>query len=210
MPLLNFSETKKMLLEYNIPLVETELVNSLQEAKNSALKIGYPIALKVFSLVVFHRTEQGLVKLGVKDERGLNSVFNELLRRSKKIEIEGILVQKMVGGFEIVCGMKRDAVFGPVIMFGLGGIFVEIIKDVSFGIVPVSQKEAMEMIKETKGCKILQGYRGSKPANLDRIVEIILKTSRMAIENENIKEIDFNPIFVNGSNIMTADAKIII
>jgi len=187
MSLLNFSETKKLLLKYKIPFCKTEFVTSKEEAINFAKKIGFPVVLKIFSKEILHKTDIGGVKTEIKNEKELKKSFNELKKIKK---IEGILIQKQIKGQEIAIGMKRDNQFGPVLMVGLGGIFIEVLKDISFRICPLSKKEAKEMIKELKGYPILKGYRNQKPVNLEKISEIITNLSKLSLKEKNIKEID--------------------
>jgi len=178
--LLGFRETKKILRDYKIPFLKTQLVETKEEAKRVAEKIGWPVVLKISSPEVLHRTEEGLLELELQNEKELEKAFDRILQRVKGRKIEGILVQKMARGIEVVYGMKRDEVFGPVLMFGLGGIFVEILKDVSFGIAPLSKKEAREMIKTIKGYKILKGYRGGDLVNIGKMEEILVRLSKLS------------------------------
>ena len=206
MKLLSFKKTEELLEKYKIPVVETRLVKTKKEAKEAAKKFwvegGWrPMVLKIASPEVLHRTERGLVKIGIQNEKELTKAFDEILKNSKKIKVEGILVQKMAKGIEIACGMKRDASFGPVLMFGLGGVFIEVLKDVSFQIAPVSKREAGEMVKK---------YTGRTRANLRKIVGILIQLSKLALENPEIKEIDFNPVFCDEKKARVADFKIII
>jgi acyl-CoA synthetase (NDP forming) len=210
MKILGFEKTKKLLKQYKIPLVKTKLVITQKELKRVAEKIGYPLVLKVFSPEVFHRTEKGLVKVGIEAENDLEKAFDEISRSCKGIKIEGFLVQKMAKGIEVACGMKRDVSFGPILMFGLGGVFIEVLKDVSFGIAPLSKKEAREMIKEIKGYKILKGYRGKRAVNLQELEKILLQLSKLSLEHPEIKEIDFNPVFVNEKRVQVADFKFLV
>ena len=172
-----------------------------------AQKIGYPIVLKVFSHRIFHRTEIGGVKIGIKNEKELRKAFDELIKIKGGA---GILIQKMVLGKEVALGMKRDSQFGPVLMAGLGGIFVEVLKDVSFRICPVSEREALEMIKGIKGYEILKGHRGQKPVNLKALVKIIVNLSKLSLKEEKIKEIDLNPVIVNKKRALACDFKILV
>jgi len=204
MPLLNFQATKNLLLKYKIPFFETEIFESEKTAVKFAKRIGYPVVLKIFSSQILHRTDVGGVKVGVKNEKELKEAFSDLLKIRK---IEGILVQKMGFGREIALGMKRDLQFGPVLMFGLGGIFIETLKDVSFRICPLSKKTAKEMIKEIRGYPVLKGQRGKRGINIEKLVEIILQLSKLSLENPEIKEIDFNPIFVDEKTAKVADLK---
>lgn len=212
MPLLSFQETKNLLLKYKIPFSPVGLVNSKKEALTFAKKIGYPVVLKIYSPEVLHRTDLDLVKVGIEKADDLSKAFDEIFKKTKKIKIrsEGILVQKMVKGVELMSGMKRDRQFGPVLMFGLGGIFVEILNDVSLRIAPLSKREAMKMVKEIKGYKILSGWRGKSPLAVEKIVEILLNLSNLSLENPKIKEIDLNPIFVDEKKALAADFKFLI
>ena len=210
MKLLGFEETKKILEQYKIPFSETELVKSKKQALKSAENIGYPIVLKGFSVKVLHKTERGLVKFKIDEGKRLARVVDEIMKSSKGIKIEGVLIQKMEQGIELVCGMKRDASFGPVLMFGLGGIFVEVLKDVSFAISPITKEEALNMIEEVRGYKILKGYRDQLSVNISSIADILVNLSKLSDEHSEIKEIDLNPIFATGKNIKVADAKFLI
>lgn len=214
MPSLNFQQVEKLLLKYKIPFCQTKLAKSKTEAINFAKKIGYPLVLKISSPNILHKTDFGGVKIGIKTEIGLKNSWDDILtsvKKSKpKAKIEGILVQKMLKGIEAAVGMKKDPQFGAVLMFGLGGIFIEVLKDVSLRIAPVTKKEALKMIKEIKSSKILEGFRGQKPADIRKIAEIISNLSKLALVEKNIKEIDLNPIFVNEKTALVVDARIIV
>jgi len=207
MPLLNFQQTKKLLLKYKIPIFQTEIFNSEKKAEKFGKKIGYPVVLKIFSSTILHKTDIGGVKTNIKNNKELKNAFSDLIKIKR---IEGILVQKMGKGKEIILGMKRDFQFGPVLMFGLGGIFVEALKDVSFRICPVSKKEAMRMIKEINGYPILKGQRREKPADIKKLVQIITKLSELSLKEKNVKEIDLNPIMINEKGAWAADFKFIL
>jgi len=207
--LLNFRKTTKLLKKYNIPIVKTEIIDSQKEAVLFAKKNDFPVVLKVFSPEVLHRTEKGLVILNINNKEQLKESFNKILKKSDKLKQKNILIQKQGKGTQIICGMKRNVSFGPVLMFGLGGVFVEVLEDVSFGIAPLSKKEASQMIKRIKGYKILKGFRGYPKADLSKISQVLTNLSRLAQENEDIKSIDLNPVFVNKSKIEVADPKII-
>ena len=210
MKLLSFEKTKKLLSKYEITILETEVVKTKEEAKKAAKKMGYPVVLKLWSPEILHKTEKGLVKTEIKTDRELKKSFEEILKKSKDFQAEGILVQKMARGIEVACGMKKDSSFGPVLMFGLGGIFIELLKDVCFQIAPISRKEALEMIKGIKGFNILKGFRGQKPVMLEKIVDILVKLSKISLENPEIREIDMNPMFVDEKRVRVADFKFIV
>ena len=204
MQILDFQTSKKLLLKYKIPFLETEIFRSEKKARQFAKKLKFPVVLKVFSSKIFHRTDIGGIKVGIKNEKEFEKTFSKL---SKIPKAEGVLVQKMGWGLEIGLGMKKDPVFGPVLMFGLGGIFIETLKDVSFRICPLSKKTAREMIKEIKGYPILKGQRGQKAVNIEELVKIILQLSKLSLKEKEIKEIDFNPIFIDEKTAKAADFK---
>jgi acetyl-CoA synthetase (ADP-forming) len=205
--LLNFDDTKKLLLEYGIPFAEADLIQSESEAISVAEKIGYPVALKIFGSQIFHKVDIGGVRTKINNQDELRKAFSSL---SVIKNIDGMIVQKMEFGQQVFIGMKRDNQFGPVLMFGLGGIFVEVLKDISFRICPVSEKEALSMIKEIKGYKILEGVRGKQGVNIKELTEMIVRVSRLALKETNIKEIDFNPVLANEKEIKAVDFKFFI
>ena len=200
MKVLDFEKTRNLLLEYKIPFPKTELATSKKQALFFAEKIGYPVVLKI-SLPVLHKTEIKGVITGIKDKKEMEEALDRINRKE-------VLVQKMVAGREIMLGMKKDSQFGPVLMAGFGGIFVELFKDVSFRITPVDEKQGLEMLKELKSFPILKGFRGDKGTNIKEIVRIIVNLSKLSLD-ENIKEIDFNPLIVNKKEAFVVDAKII-
>ncbi len=212
MKTLNFKEAKRLLLKYKIPFCRTELVVSEKEALRIAKKIGYPVVLKVSSTVVLHKTDLGLVKPDIKNREELKQAWDDIFKLTKKIKgnTEGMLVQKMIFGSEVIVGMKRDLQFGPVLVFGLGGIFVEVLKDVSFRIVPVKKTEALKMIKGTKGSKILEGFRNQKPSDIKKIADIIVSLSKLSLTEKYIKEVDFNPIIASEKQALVVDARFLI
>jgi len=214
MKVLSFEEAKKLLEKYNIPFVKTRICQSKKEAIDFAQKIGFPVVLKVFSPDILHKTDVGGVKIGIENERDLKRVFDEILfslkEKKPKAKIEGMLIQKQIFGKEVVVGMKRDLAFGPVLMFGLGGIFVEILNDVAFRVAPITKREALKMIREIKSFKILKGFRGEKPVNIEKIAEIIVKVSKLSLKEEKIQEIDLNPIIANEKGAQVVDARVLL
>jgi len=210
MEILSFEETKKLLLKYKLPFCRTEIFNSKEKALLFAEQIGFPVVLKIHAQKIFHKSEIGGVKTNIKNKEEFEEYWEEIQKNIEGKNIEGVLVQEMCGGNEIALGMKRDSQFGPVLMFGLGGIFIEIIKDVSLRVAPITKGEAIEMMRETRGIKILEGARGKKKADLERIAEMLVNLSNLSIKEENIQSIDFNPVMVSGSNACIADFRIII
>jgi acyl-CoA synthetase (NDP forming) len=203
-------ETKKLLAKYGIPVTKEQIAASADEALAIALKIGTPVAMKISSPDIPHKSDVGGVALNVEREY-VRTTYNEMMTRIKKAapdaNIEGILVQQMApAGHEIIVGLKKDAQFGHALMFGLGGIFVEVYRDVSFRVVPVDKSDALDMISEIKGYQILKGIRGRKPADIDAIARVLVSVSDLA-EKENIIELDINPLIVNESGAVAVDAR---
>jgi len=205
---LEFKKAEQLLLKYNIPLCSGRLVSEKKEALAFAEKTGYPLVLKILSPLVIHKTDLGLVKTGIGSKEELTGSWEELA--AKKIKREGILIQKQLSGVEIVIGMKRDPQFGPVLMFGLGGIFVELLKDVSFRIAPIKRKDAGGMMREIKGYKALLGFRSQKPVDLEKLAGILLSLSKLSLQEKYVKEVDLNPVIANESGAWVADPRFLI
>lgn len=208
-------ESKVVLRAYGIPTTVEELAASADEAAKIASKIGFPVVLKIHSPNVTHKTDAGGVKVDLKEAQAVEQAFNEIIKNVKKHKpsavIEGTIVQNMAAqGREIIVGVTKDPQFGPMIMFGLGGIFVEVLRDVSFRLPPVDKKEATSMVAEIKGYPILKGARGTKPADIDSIIDVIEKTSKMVMDLPEVKELDMNPIFVYENGLIVVDARIVI
>jgi acyl-CoA synthetase (NDP forming) len=209
-------EAKRVLAEYGIPVTMEALAPTVEDAVAAAKRIGYPVAMKVQSPDISHKTEAKAVRLGVADERELKAAFAEIIANSRAYKadarIEGVLIQEMVkGGIEAILGVTNDALFGPAIMFGLGGIFAEVLKDVSFRLAPVTPAVAREMIAEIKGYPLLTGARGKAPADIDALADTIVKLSALAMDLEDhLAELDINPLFVmdQGKGVVAADALI--
>ncbi len=213
--LLNEIESKALLSEAGIPVVETRLATSKQEAVAMSKKLGFPVVLKIVSPEITHKSDMGGVKLGLKTSKQVEAAYEEVQSAAKEkypdAVFEGVSVQKMARpGTEVIIGMTKDSQFGPVLMFGLGGILVELLKDVSFRIVPLQKEDAREMIREIKGYPILEGFRGMEPVDVSVLEEILLKLSRFVDENPEIKELDLNPIFAYRDGAVAADARIIL
>ena len=208
-------EAREILKYYRIPVVRGEVVKTIEGALNFAEKHGYPLALKVVSRQIIHKTDVGGVILNVGGEKELRSAFEQIIKnvRRKKRDaiIDGIFVQEMMESApEVIIGGKMDHTFGHIILFGLGGVFVDVFDDVAIRVVPISRKDAYSMIQEIKGYRILQGYRGGEPSDLRALVDILMKTSRMLEENQEIKELDINPVFALPDRAVAVDARIII
>jgi acyl-CoA synthetase (NDP forming) len=203
-------EAKKLLAKYGIPVTKEQLASSADEALAIALYIGAPVAMKISSPDIPHKSDVGGVVLNVKREF-VRKTYDEIISRVRKAapdaNIEGILVQQMAPpGHEVIVGLKKDPQFGHALMFGLGGIFVEVYRDVSFRVVPVERKDALQMISEIKGYPILRGIRGRKPADIDAIADVLVAVSGMA-EKKNIIELDINPLIVSENGALAVDAR---
>ena len=209
------TEAKELLREYGIPVPNFKLIKSEEEIAELAKEINFPIVMKIVSPDIIHKTDAGGVKVGVKDEEEARMTYQEIISKAikynKKASISGVIAYTMVPqGTEIIIGMMKDPHFGPVIMFGLGGIFVEVLKDISFRILPIEEIDAREMIAEIKGYEILKGARGNPPRDIRAIEEVLMKVSKLTMENPEINEIDLNPIFVFENGIQVVDARMIL
>jgi len=213
--LLTEVESKELLKKAGIPVVEAKLARSKKEAISISKEMGFPIVLKISSPDVIHKSDSGGVKLGLANTAQIGKAYSEIIYSVKQAypeaQIEGVSVQPMAPpGVEVIVGMSKDPQFGPVLMFGLGGILVEVLKDVSFRIVPVTERDAREMIREIKGYPILEGYRGQKPASIPALEKLIVKVSQFVEKNPQIKELDLNPIFAYPDKAVAVDARIIL
>ena len=208
------TEAKELLKEYGISVPDFRLIKSEEEISGLAKEINFPITMKIVSPDIIHKTDAGGVKVGIKTEKEARIAYQEIIfeakKYNKKAKISGVIVYPMVPqGTEIIMGMMKDPHFGQVIMFGLGGIFVEILKDISFRILPIEERDAEEMINEIKGYEILKGVRGECPKDIEAIKILLMKVSKLTAENPEINEIDLNPIFVFEKGLQIVDARMI-
>jgi acetyl-CoA synthetase (ADP-forming) len=208
-------EAFQIIKYYGIPSPEVVVVKSPAEAVELADKIGYPIALKIVSPDITHKSDVGGVKLGLKSREEVGKAVEETLRtvslKAPNARLVGVLMYNMAPqGLEVIVGGVRDNIFGPVIMFGLGGIFVEVLKDVSFRVAPITMNDALGMLNEIKSSKILDGYRGQPPVDKEAVADIIVKTARLMEENPEIESIDLNPVMAYPKGAMAVDARIIL
>jgi acyl-CoA synthetase (NDP forming) len=208
-------ESKEVLARAGIPVTQAGLATSAAEAGTLAKKIGFPVVLKIVSPDITHKSDVGGVMVGLDSKKAVEAGYSAILRAVKKKQpkarIEGVAVQKMAPeGTQVIVGMSKDPQFGPVIMFGLGGVLVEVLKDVSFRIVPLEKRDAAQMVREIKGYPILEGVRGREPADVPAIESLILKLSAFAEANPQIEEIDLNPVFAYPDGVIAVDARIVI
>ena len=213
--LLHEVEAKNRLKPAGIPVVETRLAKTKAEAAAVSKEIGYPVAMKILSPDISHKTEAGGVKLNLMNASQVGKAYSEMMASVKEkapgAKIEGVSIQKMAEpGVEIIIGMSRDAQFGPVLMFGLGGIFVEIMKDVSFRLVPVAPIDAAEMVREIKGYPLLTGYRGQAPVDVKKLEALITRVSDFIEQNPDIEELDLNPVIASADGVVAVDARILV
>jgi acyl-CoA synthetase (NDP forming) len=208
-------ESKQLIKEAGIPVVEAKLAQTKTEAISLSKKMGFPVVLKIVSPDVIHKSDSGGVELGLASVAQVGKAYSKILSAIKKhypkAKIQGVSVQKMARpGVEVIIGMTKDAQFGPVLMFGLGGILVEVLKDVAFRIVPLTKRDAHEMIKDIKGYPVLEGYRGQEPADVAFLEDLILKVSDFVDKNPEIKELDLNPVFAYKDRAVAVDARVIL
>jgi acyl-CoA synthetase (NDP forming) len=208
-------EAKAVCLQYGIPTPKFKVATSASSAAAFAGELGYPVVLKIVSPDIIHKTEVGGVVLGLSSSDGVESAYLRILEsvRSHRpgARILGILVQKMAPeSTEVIVGSVKDPQFGHTLLFGLGGVFVEVLKDVSFRLAPLEERDAREMIREIKGYSILGGYRGLPPADQDAIVNILLSASRLVTENPQIVQMDLNPTIVYERGALVADARMLL
>lgn len=212
---LTIEETHALLAAMNLPLVPGAVAASAEEAVKQACKMGFPVAVKLASRQIQHKTEMGAVRLNLADKQAVRDAFEAIrtrLAQENKLEaMEGVLVQPMLSGrVEVMVGMIRDPLFGPLLAFGLGGIHVEILGDVQFRITPLTDRDADQMVREIKGYRLLQGYRGQPAADIKAIEDVLLRVSRLVEEIPEITELDLNPVFAlpPGQGCRIVDARI--
>jgi acetyl-CoA synthetase (ADP-forming) len=203
-------ESKKLLSAYGIPVTKERLVYTLSELMEAAHQIGYPLAIKGCSPTLAHKTEQGLVFLDIRSDQEAETAFQNAVARMPQSD-RAVLVQELVKGRrELVAGMTRDPQFGPCVMFGLGGIFTEILRDISFRVAPIEKRDALEMAGEIKGHKILDEVRGMPAADMKKLCKILITVGRIGLENPAVKEIDINPLILSGADPVAVDALVVL
>jgi len=202
-------ESRKVIASAGVPIPREALVQSRDEAIAQAEKIGFPVVLKGSSPELTHKTEMGMVRVHLKDPDAVGRAFDELT--GKGIRLEGVLVQEMVKGLrEFVIGLTRDPHFGPCVMFGLGGIFTEAMKDVSFRVAPLTDDDAREMIGEIRAAKLLDAFRGEKAVDRETLVRALVNIGRLGMLYEEIAEIDINPLIIRDGKPVAVDALVIL
>jgi len=208
-------EAKTVCMKYGIPVTKFGVAKTVEEAVKLAEEIGYPVVLKVVSPDVIHKFDVGVVVLNLKSPEEVRKAFYQILENVRRhvpnARVLGVTVQEMAPpSTEVIVGAIRDPQFGPALMFGMGGIFVEVLKDVTFRIAPITEEEAKEMIAEIRAYPLLKGYRGMPPADIEAIAQILVNTSHLMMENPEISELDLNPIIVYENGAKTVDARIML
>ena len=203
-------ESKLLLAEYGIPITAEAVVTTQDEAVAKASEIGYPVVLKGSGESISHKTELNLIALNLKSEEDVRQAFKELTG-NKKADVKEVLVQQMIkGDRELMVGLTRDAQFGPCVMFGLGGIFTEILEDVAFRVAPLTDWDANDIMNDIKGKKILNSFRGKPEVDRKILAHILKAVGQIGLDNEKIKEIDINPLKLIGGKPVAVDALVIL
>jgi len=211
---LSVQESKNILSKANFPINPTGFGINLDEVIAEAEKIGFPVVIKVSSQDIIHKSDIGGVVTGI---RGINELKEEykkmqqrISQKAPKARIEGYIIEKMESGIELLVGSTIDPMFGPILAFGLGGIYVEVLKDVVFRLIPIEREDATEMLSEIKAAKILDGIRGQPPINKKALVDLLIKTSNFIDHHPEIEELDLNPVFATENGVSVVDVRIIL
>jgi acetate---CoA ligase (ADP-forming) subunit beta len=208
-------EAKAICIEYGIPVTKFKVASNEKDAAKFADEVGYPVVLKIVSQDIIHKSDAGGVMMNLKNDSEVAASYLKIIENSKRYKpdakIVGVLVQEMAPqSTEVIVGAIKDPQFGQTVMFGLGGIFVEILKDVNFRIAPLTTEDAEEMITELKAYPLLKGFRNTPPADINALISILCSTSRLVMEHPEIKELDLNPVMAYESGAKTVDARIIL
>jgi len=203
-------DSKRLLASYQIPITRELQIDNVRDLSRASQEIGYPLVLKGCSAEIAHKTGKGLIRVDIRNEDEARYAFEEIVANMEGAE-GSVLVQEMVKGQrELAAGLIRDPQFGPCVMFGLGGIFAEILRDTSFRVAPLEKRDALEMMQEIKGTKILGAVRGMEPADQGMLADILIKVGQIGLENDEVKEIDMNPVIISGSRPVVVDALVVL
>jgi acyl-CoA synthetase (NDP forming) len=213
--LLTEIEAKQVLEDAGVPVSPARLAKTKDEAAKVAAELGFPIVLKIVSPQITHKSDFGGVALNLKSADDVSAAFDRIVASAKKAvptaTIDGVAVQRMEKpGIEVIIGMTTDPQFGPVLMFGLGGVMVEILKDVAFRVVPINERDARQMVHEIKGFPLLEGYRGSDPADIGKLEQLLLQVSAFIEAHPEVAELDLNPVFAYKDGAKAVDARIVL
>jgi len=203
-------ESKMVLASYGLPVTPEKLVKTPAELNKAAAQIGYPLVLKGCAPNIAHKTEKGLIRLDIRNAEEAAAAFEEIMADMNGAG-KAVLVQQMIRGQrELVLGLTRDPQFGPCVMFGLGGIFTEVLNDTVFRVAPLEKRDALDMMQEIKASKILDAVRGMQAVDRDLLAEMLITVGRIGLENEKIKEIDINPVIISGNRPVAVDALVVL
>jgi acyl-CoA synthetase (NDP forming) len=208
-------EAQEICNKHSIPTPMFHVASRLEEAVMNAKEIGFPVVLKIFSPQILHKSDVGGVTLNIKDEKELaieyDKMVTEVGRRAPAAKISGVLLEKMMPpSTEVIVGGIRDSQFGPSIMFGMGGIFTEVYEDVAFRVAPIDRLDALNLIRELKGSKILEGVRGKPPADMNSIINLLINVSNLILEHDAISQLDLNPVIAYPDGVCAVDSRIIV
>lgn len=209
--MLCYEEGKKLLEQAGILVAPCLVARDVDGATEAGRTIGFPIVMKILSPDIVHKSDVGGVVTGLRNEGEVSQAFYRMMAQVREkrpgVRIDGVIIEKMIEGVEVAVGVTRDPQFGPVLMFGLGGIFVEVLKDVSFRLIPIDPQDAKEMIEEVKGYPLIRGYRG-KQGDLKSLKDLLLKVSNFITHHPEIAELDLNPVITSPSGSVVADVRI--
>ncbi|MBW2483716.1 MAG: acetate--CoA ligase family protein [Deltaproteobacteria bacterium] len=204
-------ESKQVLASCGLPVTREELVSNPEDLLRAAARIGYPLVLKGSSAEFAHKTEAGLIRLDVRNDQEASAAYKEITAAMNAAGDGAVLVQQMVRGQrELVVGLVRDPQFGPCVMFGLGGIFTEVLRDTVFRVAPLAKQDALDMMQEIRASKILEGTRGMAAVDKDMLAEILMAVGKIGMENDHIKEIDINPLIISDGKPVAVDALVVL
>ena len=204
-------ESKQVLASFDLPVTREVLVGNSEDLLKAAEQIGYPLVIKGSAAEIAHKTEAGLIRMDVRSDREATAAFKEITKAMNGAGGRNILVQQMVRGKrELVVGLTRDPQFGPCVMFGLGGVFTEVLKDTVFRVAPLTKQDALDMMREIRASKILEEIRGMAPVDRDLLADILMTVGKIGIENDRIKEIDINPLIISDGKPVAADALVVL
>lgn len=209
--LLDTISTLKLLKKYGIKTCKTEVSKDIKDFDSKHKKVGFPCVVKLASMETLHKTDAGAVIVGINSNKELSEAKNKVKKiiKDKKITNYEIIIQEMLKGVELFSGMKRNESFGPVILFGNGGIYVELYKDVSLRVAPITKKDILEMVDEMRAKKLLSGFRGGPVVKMEELNKILLGLSKLSIKENNIAEVDFNPIMATDKGLFVVDFRIL-
>jgi acyl-CoA synthetase (NDP forming) len=211
---LNLQESRSVMEKVGVPFNRSHMATSVEDAVAASSEVGFPLVMKIVSPQIIHKTEVGGVVVGVNSPEDVEKEYGAMVERALKAvpdaQIKGVMLEEMVSGTEFIVGTTEDVQFGPMIMFGVGGIFVEVYKDVAFRLIPINDRDALDMLGELKGKAILEGARGLPKADKGKLSEVLKGVSKLIEEHPSIAELDINPLMITERGPVAVDARIIL